>query len=145
MHFRTQPVIAVTGVSSGSHSGSIGCSSNCAIFKGAFDLLDELPGKGSSVTISDAHETPAERGCRAKRAGESLLWPRLRWVGESARLSLGLDSAVPWSCVKNLMNWTVPTIAENQRVAAILTIIAALTTLAVVSTPAAIGCLWAAR
>jgi hypothetical protein len=45
------------------------------------------------------------------------------------------------SCVKNLMNWTVPTIAGIQRVAAILTIIAALTMLAVVSMPVAIGCL----
>ena len=39
------------------------------------------------------------------------------------------------------MNWTVPTIAGIQRVAAILTIIAALTMLALVSTPAAVGCL----
>lgn len=39
------------------------------------------------------------------------------------------------------MNWIVPTIAGIQRAAAILTIIAALTMLAVVSTPAAFGCL----
>ena len=39
------------------------------------------------------------------------------------------------------MNWTVPTIAGIQRVAALLTIIAALTMLAVVSTSAAAGCL----
>jgi hypothetical protein len=39
------------------------------------------------------------------------------------------------------MNWTVPTIAGIQRAAAILTILAALTMLALVSRAAAIGCL----
>lgn len=38
------------------------------------------------------------------------------------------------------MNWTVPTIAGIQRAAAILTIVAALTMLAVDSTAAALGC-----
>ncbi len=48
----------------------------------------------------------AERGCGTEQA-KLYFWPRLRWVDESARLSLRLDSAAPRSCVKDKKNHTL--------------------------------------